>query len=613
MRVFAEHFPDIFEKTGDTILRPIFLRIFFSQSLELHGMATKALTAVLRQKKLVSMVERLGSQISQFISNIHDTSIFDSLCRVIAAILQTDEKYIQYFNLKMLPLNLLDSKDTLMRSIALRNFPLCWRLGSRAAHDRAFLAILKMAEPCLKRKSPGRNDALFGLGSLAFEQNGLFGEDAKKIMKRYMKLCEEDLTTDAAVFCYAALLTGSPDQLQKASPSLFSLPLSVMVTDACRRLAKIVPSQTDFLSSKIQSFAFGTLLDFHSKPANIATAFSCLAKFDFKIGDFPLDLILQLSLHMANGDFLVRKVASDFILDFHERRPTTEVLQRVFAVVSTEVDEAHRIWLLMTVKREPWDARVLSVLQGLLRDSCREVRREALRRVTELAATREGADTLTSFLTEKVTGIGRGKAFAKDQIECFLIFAECSEKSPFAKELLVPFAELLVKHLQNVQQPSTGTIRLLAKVLGLAPHAADTSKLSSILGNSLLIHSSANKRNAARDLLRSALETTGFKFSIYKEHHHLISKLIELSIDRDSAELRQDGLKSLGSIGAVGPSLLTIGNTDHSDEVVTSTYIPIADYEPKSNEENVKLEAVTCAAVHVSSLNLLDILLEESF
>ena len=122
-----------------------------------------------------------------------------------------------------------------------------------------------------------------------------------------------------------------------------------------------------------------------------------------------------------------------------------------------------------------------------------------------------------------------------------------------------------------------------------------------IINSCLLVHLSQKKINAVPKLLQSALDYTDLKFTIYGPHRDLIIRLFDLSGVQVNKESRVKFLKLMSSNDPLSPRIVA----DSETPSLNTQNIYIAKYMPS-------IEALTMASGGVASINLLDILIEDS-
>ena len=125
--------------------------------------------------------------------------------------------------------------------------------------------------------------------------------------------------------------------------------------------------------------------------------------------------------------------------------------------------------------------------------------------------------------------------------------------------------------------------------------------LANQINSCLLVHLSQKKINAVRKLLQSALDYTDLKFTIYGQHRDLIIRLFDLSGVQVNKESRVKFLKLMSSNDPLSPRIVA----DSETPSLNTQNIYIAKYMPS-------IEALTMASGGVASINLLDILIEDS-
>ncbi|KAH0790821.1 PIKK family atypical protein kinase [Histomonas meleagridis] len=545
----------------------------------------------------------------------------DGACEAIKLIIDFNPKMVKYLNFKTVPVHLLQAREVPARLAGFKLITLCYICTPTIFNNEIHKSIFKAYEPLIKKKTQNRNEALMGFGSYLFARKGQFDDEEKRLMIKCFKSVEELMDTEQAAYCAVALSTvKSDDSILQSLQAVYSLPLSLTIIEALYTICQIVPSVKEPIQHKVISMANVILLDVENSSTSIINAFKCLNRMEIPFSNFSVELILQYSLHMTNKDLETRKIASDFVLNYQSQIPTIDIVHRVLSVIATELNDKHRIYLMKHLNKHPTDRTILPSLQSLLHDLSPEIRLASLDYIAGFTHFQEASDLLKEFLTEKVHDLENSKIIYKEHILCFLKVSSAAFSdpnaiyAPYAIKLLEPFAQFLITHLLSSNQPlSNSSLKLLAQILPLAPHVADVDSLASQINSCLIVHSSPKRISVARDLLKSALDYTDLKFSIYKEHTNLIIKLIDLA-NAQTSETNQTKiilLKLLSSIGPISPSKISNfqDKTQNTDE--TNTTISPNIYLSQYTASN-SVEALTMASIGVAALKILDILSEES-
>ena len=550
---------------------------------------------------------------------------------------------------------LLMRREANLRNVVFAIYPLYLqqelRLRESGCHlddmtEEVTVATLKAFKSLVKKKAAGRNEALFGLANYLFAR-AKYGElkcegSIGSVLQKLRKKVEAQVDGDPALYCLGILIAVTEQHCSHSYGVFEKAPLSLTLVEAFKKMCEIRVDERPFFCKKVLSVCMEKLLNDHI-PANEAImAFRCLEKMEVPIPKGSVSLILQLSVWMSHPDKVLKQLATDVVMKYQDEWPSFEVFQRVLSVISTEANSAKRAELLRRVKKEPFDARAVAIMQSLVHDPARYVRNESLRILSAMAYIPEAAQKVSEFLAEKVRDMTRPGERTKDSIECFTIVADAvfsngnAHVSNSTKRLLVPVAQFLVRHLLETQAASTNAIRLLAQLMPLAPNSVNLKQLTTLIGSVLSIHSTATRADAAINLFQVALDSTNLKCTIYTEHLDLMAKLLALA--RSQTFSGSKFLKVLTSIGAIDPQMVRSfdNNSPSSEEDSGVSNTPntyIANFDPnhfsslRKPSEGVaddkksvetpsdmqpRLESLCSASVGVALLNLLDILSEES-
>lgn len=571
---------------------------------------------------------RSGGQCSNA-ENIKDLCDFaDSLVHVEAAC----AKVLKF---ETSPYQLLLSKEPHVRNIAFALYPFYvkYLYNAKDVTPEVKVATTKAFMPLIKRKVVGRNEALIGLGNYLFARR-VIEQNEMSLLKPVKKKLESQVEDEPAVFCLCAILSVIEQKCSSCYNLLANAPLSLTLADAFRKMCEVQPNEKEFFCEKLVAQCIPKLLDVSTSAKDAIMVFSCLERMEVPISTYSPVLVLNLSVWMYDSDASLRKLATDFVLEFQEKSPSLDVFQRILAVISTEPNGERRAQILQRVRKEPCHASIVPMLEPLLQDPCQAVRKECIRILASMSHVPDAGRVLGAFLSEKARDIGAKSGNTKASIKYFSTAFSETDSSIATRQLVIPVADFLVQNLLDTQATSTNAIRLLAQLLRHAPEAANMKKLKTLIGSVLSIHSTESQIDAAVDLLQAALDVTDLKVTIYTDDLDIVVKLLDLAKNKTSYGDRF--LRLLTSIGPIDPEGLRSLQTKHQSEQVSGvSNTPncyFADFDPKQlildikkscesmdekkakemiMEAQPRLEALCNASVGVVLLNLLDILSEE--
>ena len=652
--LFARRFPTFLNNNASVVVRWLQCGIV---NLEVEVLV------LVRDALRLLQCERVGKDKNEWpkvfmeISNYFDDLIesggsppgpqLQCVCEIAEILFELNSDCVKLLKFSAPLYQFLSRKEASSRNVVFAIYPFYVGSCDVEKSEEVTVATLKAFKSLIAKKMVGRNEALIGLANYLFAcapHGTLTSGETEALLSQMRKKLEMQIDSEAALYCVAALIAVTEPGCSKAYSVFENAPLSLNLVEAFRKMCEIQVNQRPFFCKKVLNECMGKLLNDHIPASEAIMAFECLNRMNVPIEKGSDSLVLQLSVWMSHPDKLLKNLATDLVLKYQEQWPSFVVFERVLAVISTEISCARRADLLKRVKKEPCDARVVAIIQSLVHDPAYAVRNESLRILSSMADIPEAASKLGEFLSEKARDMGQQAEKTKDSIECFSIVASMAfgnEKTKAAratKQLLIPLAQFLISTLLATQAASTNALKLLSQLLPLAPKAANLRQLTSLIGSTLSIHSTASRLDTAMDLFQAALDVTNLKYTIYTESLDLVIKLLDLV--RNQTFSGTKFLKVLTSIGAIDPQMVRgieekslsseedsgVSNTpntyianfdpNHFSAMVSKKPVEVSDDKKNAdkmqNDIQPRLESLCSASVGVALLNLLDILSEEA-
>jgi len=616
LTILIENFPSSIESSM-TYCRAIVIKSFKHPDKTVREVAMTALQAILVNADDQTLQELCSNAMKVFTKR--KMEYYEGMSEAIGAIIDSYPQSAQYLQFDTIPLDAFLSKEPQQRTPAYYAVPICYRTTPHLFAPPHLETMFNKYLPNLKKKTPCRNEALIGLAKLIFEKKDSFTEGEINVLSKCKKeiLDPSEMTPESAI-AVIAIQTTQPQQFQVEAHFEYSLIQHPLVAHYLSLFIKKFPSQTEGIHRRVLSYSNGALLSLATPPDQVIKMFQVLLSMNVSVVLFSLPLVLEYSLHLTSGNLGVKEAASKFILNYHSQRPSIEIAQRMLSIIATEGDTNLRIMILKNLLPEPRHPSIVKSLSVLIHDLEPEVRLQSLKYLTIMSDFAGVPELLNDILLEKVRDLQHSSVIIKEHIECFLIVSSSAfsnQSAPCAsasKQVLVPFAQFLIKHLMSSSKRLTApSLQLLAQLLPLAPNGIDVVLLSSHIAASLLPHSSKNRLDAALDLLISALDYFDFRCHITTNQSSIIVKLLQISTLPKSHVSREKIMKIVGSIGAVKPSFLHLLLESHSTIKEQPGNMNSPNLFIAQSKSNDPYQSLVFASIGVALLNILDILADE--
>ena len=448
-----------------------------------------------------------------------------------------DAKYAKF---KSIPMESFQQKDPTQRNNIYPILPLIYRTTPELFSEDTLISIYKTYESFLKKKTAGRAEALVGFANFLLAR-GI--ENVSNAELTQLQKCKKEIIemVDSSE-CSSALIAVDlhfPDQFQNDLPKIFSYIYEKNNWHYLKKYIEIRPQKSKILYSTVLSSANKWLLSLSSTVDLIIINFELLKEIQIPTSFFSTPLILEYSLHASSTSREVREKCMQFLLDYQKNCPTIEIAVKLLANIAMEPNSQLRRTSLQNLYLKEIDLAVVQILESLLHDMDQVIRITSFGILIRFANIKSVPQILSNYLMEKVKILQHSDVFSREDIEIFNIIAAHSfsvkneEQSPSeqsARQILLPFAQFLIKHLiGSKKRLSASALKLLASLLPLASQNVNTTLLCQHIGNALLIHSSRTKLDAALDLFEAALIHTDIQFQLSGEQSSLFFKLLVIS------------------------------------------------------------------------------------
>ena len=568
--------------------------------------------------------------------SLDDWRSLDNVLRAVKLILEMEPELNRRIQCKSVPPPVLeDTKDENIQRGLLQYLPFACQMNpaifSAKAEEHvrdkkkkdtgALCKVITWYKDRIVKRTPFQRDATKSLADFIFNLKtgdcslADAGEPLRAIQK-HVKSLARNLADDNIVCLQLALIYCQDDwdkeksdkKRKETRDKMFSdlqlqeRELSKELIDGLSMFAQRVPEKEHEFSELVLKKIRVVLLsdDPNRASATIQVAYQALSSVLFSgIGSLSLPAAIQFSKALRHSDINVRRVAAEFATRYQQETGSLELTGLICSAVCTETNSELRHQMLNGIGIALPSPIIVDYFHTLLDDRDPAIEKRVLEMIAAKAGCKEWSELLSQYITERIPTGSTAAPITKRTISGFATIALNMSST---KQLLLPFSKFLISYLISAQRLPTDGLRLLALILKLKPEAADVTRLAVVhISSALTTHSSQRRIAATLDLLLNALAETDLRFSIYDEHVHIITRLLELLKVSDLETVHPKIARTLSTVGALAPSWVkekleqTLTPTKQARTISVATFLR----HNENDDLELKNEAMKFAAVDV--------------